>query len=448
MTKPAPLPTADGQTGLEILRGLLRERSLLTALTLMRKHVGRAFQITLPRFRPAVMVGPETNRQVLVSERDRLLWRNARDPVTKLLREGVLVVDGEQHDQLRSVMDPVLQRRHVLPHIPAFWNLTDQVTDTWQDGETRDMLVEMRKVALLVLFGTLFDVDFVPDMDRMWQPILDLIEYISPGWWIIFPNMPRHRKYQQAQAEMDAYLYDLIRARRAASQNVAETESGGNLLNALISRPELSDDQIRDQLLTMLIAGHDTSTALLAWVLYLLGSHPKAMQAAQKEADDVLGSSHTPPDLEQVNSLVYLDQVIKEALRLYPPIHIGNRRVAEDMILHGYHVPAETRLMYSIYLSHRDETYWQDPSSFRPERFDRETETHRPPLTYVPFGGGPRNCIGAAFAQVEARVILGRLLQRFELVLLNAEQIKPYMGATLEPRPGVNMRIRRRLADA
>jgi cytochrome P450 len=310
------------------------------------------------------------------------------------------------------------------------------------------MLVEMRKVALLVLFGTLFEVDFAPDLDRLWQPILDLIEYISPGWWIIFPNMPRHPKYQEAQAEMDAYLYSLIQARRAAGPARTDVESGGNLLSALIARPELSDDQIRDQLLTMLIAGHDTSTALLAWALYLLGSHPQAMQAAQKEADAALGSSHTPPDLEQINSLVYLDLVIKEALRLYPPIHIGNRRVAEDMILHGYHVPAETRLMYSIYLSHRDEAYWQDPASFRPERFDREAETRRPPLTYLPFGGGPRNCIGAAFAQVEARVILGRLLQRFELVLLNAEEIKPYMGATLEPRPGVNMRIRRRLADA
>jgi cytochrome P450 len=448
MTEPNPLPTADGPTGLEILKGLLRERSLLTALDLMRKHVGRTFQITLPRFQPAVMVGPETNRQVLVTERDRLLWRNDNDPVTKLLREGILVVDGEQHDQLRGLMDPYLQRRRVLPHIPAFWQLTDQVVDTWQDGRSYDMLVEMRKLALLVLFGTLFDVDFTPVMEQLWQPILDLIEYISPGWWIIFPNMPRHRKYQQAQAEMDAYLYDLIRARRAALAAQTEAETAGDLLSALVARPELSDDQIRDQLLTMLIAGHDTSTALLAWSLYLLGSHPQAMQAAQNEVDAVLGTSDLPPDPEQVSSLVYLDQVVKEALRLYPPIHIGNRRVAEDMVLYGYQVPADTRLMYSIYLSHRDETYWQDPASFCPERFHREAESQRPPLTYVPFGGGPRNCIGAAFAQIEARVILGRLLQRFNLELLNGDQIRPYMGATLEPRPGVNLCVRWRLVDA
>jgi cytochrome P450 len=206
----------------------------------------------------------------------------------------------------------------------------------------------------------------------------------------------------------------------------------------------MSDDLIRDQLLTMLIAGHDTSTALLAWVLTVIGQHPEAMAQMQAEVDAVLGRQEEPPSIEQINRLAYTDQVIKETLRLYPPIHVGQRRAAADLKIQGYDVPAGTRIMYSIFLSHRDKAHWQDPESFCPARFDRNVEEKRPPMTYVPFGGGPRNCIGAAFAQVEAKVVLARLLQTFEFELLNGKKIKPYMGATLEPRPGVDMRIRRR----
>jgi cytochrome P450 len=210
----------------------------------------------------------------------------------------------------------------------------------------------------------------------------------------------------------------------------------------------MSDGVIRDQLLTMLIAGHDTSTALLAWTLTLLGRYPKAMASVRAEVDAVLGSADGPPSIEQINDLAYTDQVVKEALRLYPPIHIGNRRVAEDVTLQGYKVPAGTRLMYSIYLAHREEEHWHDPEAFIPERFDHQNEERRPPLTYIPFGGGPRNCIGAAFAQVEVKVVLGRLFQKFDLELLNGDKIKPYMGATLEPRPGVVMRVRPRHPNA
>jgi cytochrome P450 len=176
-----PLPVADSRTGLEILKGLARERSLLTALILMHRHVGRAFRITLPRFQPAVFVGPEANREILVADRMKFRWRPEGDPVTRLLRRGVLVVDGEEHDRIRQLMEPALQRPRVLEHIPAFWRFTDQITDGWRDGETRDMLVEMRRLALMILMGAVFEVDFAPDMERMWRSILLLLEYISPG---------------------------------------------------------------------------------------------------------------------------------------------------------------------------------------------------------------------------------------------------------------------------
>ena len=409
----------------------------------MNRYVGRAFKITLPRFQPAVFIGAESNRQILVTQRHQLLWRPEHDPVCKLLREGVLVIDGDFHDEVRGWMDAPLQRRHVLPHIPAFWRYTDVVADGWRNGQTVDMLVEMRKVALLIIFGALFEVEFAPDLPRLWKPIKQLLEYISPGPWIFWSGMPRPR-YRRARRVMDDYLYGLITQRRAELRHSGRQPNEGDLLGQLVLNSGMDDDLIRDQLLTMLIAGHDTSTALLAWVFTVLGQHPEALRAMQAEVDAVLGRQEEPPSVEQVQQLVYADQVIKETLRLYPPIHVGNRQAAETVELQGYEVPQGSRVMYSIYLSHRDPEHWDDPERFCPARFDRHSAAKQPPFAYVPFGGGPRNCIGAAFAQVEAKVVLARLLQRFDFHLLNGEAIKPYMGATLEPRPGVSMRVQAR----
>jgi cytochrome P450 len=184
-------------------------------------------------------------------------------------------------------------------------------------------------------------------------------------------------------------------------------------------------------MLTMLIAGHDTSTALLAWTFVLLGQHPDIHARLVEEIDSLDKSP-------------LLDQVIKESLRLYPPIHIGNRRVAEEMKFSEGNVPAGERMFYSIYLTHRDPTVWENAEHFCPERFARGRKT--PPFSYVPFGGGPRACIGAAFGQAEARIVLWRLLQTYRFEFTN-HKIHAHMGATLEPRPGVIMKVRHRHRD-
>lgn len=437
MSHGCPLPIAEPETGLKVLKGLIRERSLLTALEIMHQEVGPAFQITLPGFQPAVLVGPESNRQILVSRRDAFRWRGPDDPVTKLLRHGVLVEDGERHDYLRAQMEPALHKSQVTGHIDAMVAYTDRVAEAWADGATVDMLVEMRRLALLIFMGTLLDVEFGPDMERLWRPILRAIKYISPGLWIIWPEMPRPG-FARPLAQLDEYLYTLIRERR---QRVAgDGHAGGDLLTRLVGAVDMSDDLIRDQILTMLIAGHDTSTALLAWALHLLTHYPDVMVQARAEVERVIGDGDiTLPHLDRLD---YLDTVIKETLRLYPPIHVGNRFVVEDTTVAGYELRAGTRVMASIYLSHRDERHWDAPLEFRPERFGPEGE-RVPPFTYIPFGGGPRVCIGATFAQIEAKAVLARLLQRY-ILTGTGRAVRPYMGATLEPHPGVYVRIQRK----
>jgi cytochrome P450 len=432
MLSPPPVPS--GSVGLLALKAMLDQKNILAALSVFHQELGDVFRLGLPGFRPIMLVGPEANRFVLIDQRKNLCWRVESDPIAKLLRHGILVEDGELHDRLRRRMNPALHRQMINGYVNSMVCCTDQIAANWADGANYDMLDEMRRVALLILVKTMFRLDFQPDMPRLWPSILRLMRYISPGLWLIWPNMPRPG-YQRAWQQIDDYLFNLIRMRRAAP---GETD---DLLGLLVKTPDLSDDLIRDQLLTMLIAGHDTSTALLAWALYFLGRYPNVMAQAQDEVDAVLGCEIPAP--AHLSELPYLEQVIKETLRLYPPLHLGTRIAATDLEFQNYHLPAGERILYSVYLTHRHPRYWSHPAQFDPTRFTPEQEKSRPPFTFVPFGGGPRICLGVLFAQIEAKVVLARILQNFRLELIN-DQVRPYMGATLEPHPGVIMRIRRR----
>jgi len=427
------------ETGRAALRAFFKEGSPLGPLKVMAQHVGRLFQIPIPGFSPYVVFGPEANRKVLVTERDKVLWRNT-DPVTDLLRRGVLIVDGEEHDHYRKFMEPPVHPSRLSDYTSQFITHTDKVSSQWKDGEVVDLLVESRKIALLIIMDTLFSKDVWNDLPRIWKPILKSIQFISPGAWIILRKIPRFG-FRKPLQKLDEYLYKIIEDRRRnlesanyvpRSDMLANTQEQApaiqnDLLQHLIDAG-LTDDIIRDQMLTMMIAGHDTSTALLAWTFALLGQHPEIHQRIVNEVDTMDKSP-------------LLEQTIKESLRLYPPIHIGNRRVANEMEFCEGKVPADERMFYSIYLTHRDPEVWENAETFCPERFANGKKT--PPFSYVPFGGGPRTCIGATFGQVEVRVVMTQLLRNYTFEFTN-HKIHPHMGATLEPRPGVMMKVTKR----
>jgi len=429
-----PVPTITKSNSLPILKALATQRSLLSGMSAMHKELGNIFEISMPGFRPVVLAGSAGAHEILVDNRYQFKWRVENDPVTHLLRHGVLVEDGDSHDRLRSYMQPALMRSKIENYHEEMLDCCDQVLFSWDNGSTLDMLVEMRKMALMILVRTLFSVDITPHLERLWNPILRILKYISPGLWILRPEFPR-LGYQASIETLDEYLYEIIRERRL---NGARHD---DMLGDLLSRQDLDDDLIRDQMLTMLIAGHDTSTALLSWVLYLLCKHPVVMEKVKSEMDQVLGDEL--PTKSQLNQLNYMDQIIKESLRLFPPIHAANRVAGSDLNLQGCPVNKGTRVMFSYYLTHRDEQVWVDPERFDPARFERDNAPKVPPFSYLPFGGGPRNCIGAAFAQSEAKVILVRILQNFNLELAD-KKVQVHMGATLEPRPGVMLRVFKR----
>lgn len=397
----------------------------------MHKALGNIFAITMPGFKPVVLSGQAAAHELLVTNRDKFNWRVEKDPVTRLLRHGLLVEDGEFHDRLRSYMQPALKRSEIDEYLPLMLQYCDEVISSWDEYSEVDMLIEMRKLALLILMRTLFSVDISGDLQDLWGSILRILKYISPGLWIVNPDLPRPG-FQAAINTIDDYLYAIIRERRLNNQGYDD------MLSDLISKEDMDDDLIRDQMLTMLIAGHDTSTALTAWMLYLLSVHPEIKVKAQDEVNTVLGDDLPSP--EKIGRLHYIEQIIKETLRLYPPIHAANRETNSDLNLQGCPVGRGRRVMFSYYLTHRDEQVWDEPERFDPQRFERGKPRTYDSFSYLPFGGGPRNCIGAAFAQNEAKIILARILQRVDFEPTDSK-IKIHMGATLEPRPGVMLRI-------
>ena len=427
------IPAPDFAAARQAARALRRDGHILGGLEALHDALGDVFRLPLPGFQSVVLVGPEANRFLLTEARDSFLWRAEGDPVTRLLRQGLLVTDGAFHDELRQVMTPALHRSLFDGFVRSMWQNTDRITDQWRNGERINLLDAMRRVALLVLTDTLFKDDFGPSTDSLWNDILGIIRYISPGPWLLWPNIPRVG-YRRAVRHMDAYFYHLIAQRRA------RPDTATDLLSSLIGAG-MSDGLIRDQLLTLFIAGHDTSTVLLTWMLYLLTIHPDALARAQAEVDAVVGRQ--APSYEHTRQLIYLECVMKETLRLYPPIHLGSRIAASDIVFQMFHIPAGTRILYSLYLTHRDKQYWPSPATFDPDRFSPQRRQHHAAYTFLPFGGGPRNCIGAAFAKVEAKIVLARLLQRYEFRFLGSN-IRPRMRATLEPRPGALVEVRAR----
>lgn len=413
---------------------MTRERSALAALSVIQRELGSIFEVRALGFNPIVLSGPDACHWVLVDARADLLWRMESDPITQLLSHGLLVEDGTAHNDMREALGPSLHRRMVEHSVAAMIRRTDQVIHTWAEGATVDLLVESRRIALLVLFDALFDIEHTPDMPPLWTPLLKMVDYIAPGFWMFWSGVPRPG-YKGAIAQWNTYFANVIAARRA---ELDRSPDRSDMLSLLIQL-NLPDSMIRDQLMTMLIAGHDTVTALLGWTFYLLGKHDDVQQRCITEMENVLGDEAPTP--ESLAQLKYTQQVLDETLRLYPPAHLGSRKAARDLEFNGYHIPKNRRVVYSIYLTQRDPIVWPEPDRFDPDRF---SPGHRiAPYTFLPFGGGKRNCIGTYFAQIEARAVVARILQR---VTLKAVPVKTHihMGATIEPRPGVPVIIKKR----
>jgi cytochrome P450 len=303
-----------------------------------------------------------------------------------------------------------------------------------------DVLAEMTELTRAIILGVLFGAVADEEAREVGEAITIVAERVNRGLWSTLgwlPRLPttRHERYERAVKAIDAFLTRRIdEGRRRATD--------GDVLSALLAARDagsgqgFDDTELRDELKALFVAGHSTTASGLAWVWYLLSQNPGAQGRLRRETGTVLGVRR--PNAADLAALEYNRLVIEEALRLYPPTWITARTTAGAVDLDGYRIPANATVLLSPFVTHRDPRFWQDPERFDPERF-RPGHSMRPRYAYFPFGGGPRTCIGSAFALIEMQVIAAMVAQRYEVALAPGWRVEPEPGTVLVPRGGVRI---------
>ena len=405
-----------------------------------------------------IELGP--SRMHLVSHPDgvkHVLQDNQRNYVKKydqakpLLGDGLVTSEGELWRRQRRLIQPAFHKQKLAELLPMMTGATQEMLDDWRKrggaDEPLDLAREIMLLTQTIILRTMFSTDITENAEAIADAFSTTLEHLNLSIVAPFPILhalptPANRRFREAMLVIDKAVYGMIAERR---------ESGvkrGDLLQMLIdARDEetgqgMSDKQMHDEVLTIFLAGHETTAALLGWTFYLLGQNPEAAERLQAEIDSTLNGS--APTLEQIGSMQYTGQVLHEALRLYPPAWMFARTPVEDDVIGGYPVPAGSMIMLSPFVTHRLPQVWDEPDRFDPDRFAPGADPTRPRYAFFPFGGGPRLCIGNNFALMEAPAILSMILHNFKFRLAEGYTVKTLPAATLRPRPGLHVHIQPR----
>lgn len=391
---------------------------------------------------------PDLVRQILVEQPEKFnkprLVKRAFRPFAA---QGLFTSDGALWKQQRKLMQPAFHHRHLAAYAGVMVAHAGNMMDSFVDGEIRDIGADMAGLTLGVVAKALFGTDLPREASEISRSMLALLDAANqrlnsvlriPSW---IPTA-RNLRERRAVAELDATLQVLIRTRRASSEN------RDDLLSVLLaavdeeSGARMSDQQLHDEMLTLFLAGHETTASALTWTWYLLSRHSDVEAKLIDELQRVLAGR--PPSLSDLPELPYSEMVIREALRLYPPAPGFAREPVEDVIIGNYDVPKGSLIVVNAYAIQRDARFFADPERFDPDRFTPGWEERIPRYAYLPFGAGPRVCIGNGFAMMEARLILATMAQCYRLSLESDSAIRPIQLVTLRPGGPVRMRLQRR----
>jgi cytochrome P450 len=358
---------------------------------------------------------------------------------------GLVTNNGDSWLQQRRLMQPAFHRKRLAAFGTLITGTTVEMIERWQgfaeQGQPLDIAGEMMRLTLRIVGRSLFSIDLSNETETVGRAVTTLstlmVEYMSvpfPPLWI---PTPRNRRITSAIRTLDTVVQDIITARRRQ-----HTESGDLLSLLLSARDEetgerMSDKQVRDEVMTLLFAGHETTSNLLAWTWYVLSQHPEVERRLHAELEAVLAGQR--PSVEHLTNLPYSQMVLEETLRLYPPAWSLARKARARDCVGGYAIPAKSVILMIPYVTHRHPAFWEHPEWFDPERFTPECAVARPRYAYYPFGGGPRQCIGNNFALMEAHLILATVAQRYRLHLVPGHEVEAEALLTLRPRYGLPM---------
>ena len=391
---------------------------------------------------------PDLIKEVLVTSNQNFMKGLVLQRAKRLLGEGLLTSEGEFHRRQRRLAQPAFHRQRIASYAEVMVDYAERTSSRWQDGATLDISGEMMRLTLGIVGKTLFDADVESDAGDVGEAmtvVMALFDTLTLPFFELLSKLPlpQLRRFDAARTKLDRIIFNLVDDRRRSGND------RGDLLSMLLLAQDeegdggqMTNQQLRDELMTIFLAGHETTANALTWTWYLLSKHPEVERKFHQELDEVLGSRR--PTFADVSNLRYTEMVFAESMRLYPPAWAIGRLSTVDCELGGYFIPKRSLVLVSQYVMHRDERYFADPLTFDPQRWTPEARESRPQFSYFPFGGGPRRCIGEGFAWMEGILLLATLGRdwNFRLVPDHPVALRPVV--TLRPKHGMKLTVRRR----
>ena len=391
---------------------------------------------------------PDYIRDVLVTHNRNFVKSRGLEMAKKFLGESLLTSEGEFHRRQRRLAQPSFHRQRINAYAEAMIDHALRTRDRWQDGETRDIWQEMMRLTLAIVGKTLFDADVEAEATEIRKALTDLMqlfERITNPFSFLLDKLPLpgNLRWIKAKTRLDATIYRIINERRASG-----TDQGDLLSMLLLAQDEegdggsMTDQQVRNEAMTLFIAGHETTANALTWTWYLLSQHPEIESRLHREVDEVL--SDRMPSATDFTSLQYTEMVLAESMRMYPPAWTIGRRVLNDYEVGQYVIPSGSIILMSPWVMQHDARYYPEPYTFDPERWRGEAREARPKFSYFPFGGGPRVCIGEQFAWMEGVLLIATIAQKWKMRLAPGQLVEPKAMVTLRPKHGMQMVIEAR----
>jgi len=415
------------------------------------RRYGRAAHYRILNKDVVLLFDPSDISEVLIDKAASFGKDRTQKRMKILLGEGMITSDGETHNRARRIAAPAFHRRRIERYAGQIVEIAAGVSAQWRSGQEFDIAAEMMRLALQVMARTLFDTEVtaeIHEINDQVNVIMELYHYLItlPRAELLL-NWPlkKMRRFRAAKTRLDEVVGQMVNARR----NDQNLTSRGDLLSMLICARDveggglrLSADELRDQVLTLFLAGYETVANALTWTWFLLGQNPEAQGQMHAELDTVLAGRL--PTLEDVPRLGYTAMVLSESMRLFPPAWAMGREVLEDVAIGPYRLRKGTSVFFSQYLVQRDPRWFPEPERFIPERFTMEAKAQRPRFAYFPFGGGGRQCIGESFAWMEAILSLATIAQRWRVEPVAKQKIELQPKITLRPKSGIRVRVQPR----
>jgi cytochrome P450 len=416
--------------------------------TLQREY-GDIVTMRYYNFRVYFVSHPDYIEQVLVTDNRKFIKGRILRKNKQLFGNGLLTSEGDFWLRQRRLAQPAFHRGRVASYADTMVRYAARMASEWSNGDERDIHAEMMRLTLSIVAKTLFDADVDREAQRVGHALEAIMQLnsdfrkliLTPTW---LPT-PRKIRATFATQKLNRIVYRFIEERRASGVD------NGDLLSMLLAARDddgsrMTDRQLRDESITIFLAGHETTANALAWTWMLLAQNPHVESKLHEELDRVLQAR--TPTLDDLPNLSYTSQIITESLRLYPPAW-GMARVAiEDTEIAGFPIPKGCGVSLAQWVVHRDPRWFEAPLEFRPERWEGDFAKRLPRFAYFPFGGGPRQCIGNNFAVMEAGLLLATLAQQFRISLLPGKEIIPAASITLRPKTGIRGKIEKRNASA